>query len=54
MPIKRVIKQGQPGYRYGDSGKTYTYQAGDPASRERARKKAERQAAAIKSRKGKK
>ena len=46
MPIERTTKGGQPGYRWGKTGKVYTYTAGDAASRERAKKKAAAQGAA--------
>ena len=49
MPIQRTTKDGKPGYKYGPSGKVYTYTPGSKASRERARKKAERQRQAVRS-----
>ena len=49
MPIERVTKNGKPGYRFGKSGKVYTYTAGDEASRKRARAKAAKQERAIRS-----
>lgn len=50
MPIERVVgKGGKPGYRFGKSGKTYYYKAGDKTSRKRARAKAVRQEQAIRS-----
>ena len=56
MPVKRCQSGGKPGYRWGDSGKCYTYTAGDAASRERAKKKAtaQGQAARASGYKGKK
>lgn len=47
MPVKRTIENGKPCYKYGDSGKAYCYEAGNKASRERAKKKAEEQGRAI-------
>lgn len=47
MPIQRGTANGKPGYKYGDSGKVYTYKPGDEASRERAREKAASQGRAI-------
>ena len=51
MPIKNCTKDGAPGYRWGSknnpSAKCYTYSPGDKASQERARKRAEKQGAAI-------
>ena len=49
MPIKSCQLNGKPGYKYGDSGKCYTYSPGDEGSKARARSKAEKQAAAIRS-----
>jgi len=48
MPIKMVIKDGRPGYQYGDSGKHYPYEPGNAKSRETAMRKAEEQRRAIK------
>lgn len=47
MPLERTTSRGKPGYRWGKSGKIYTYTSGDSASRERAKKKASAQGAAI-------
>jgi len=47
MPVQRCTKNGKPGYRYGATGKCYTYKPGDKESRERARKKAIQQGLAI-------
>lgn len=48
MPVQRVDDyEGKPGYRYGDTGKVYTYEPGDKASRKRAYAKARRQGVAI-------
>jgi hypothetical protein len=43
MPVKRTTKDGRPAYKWGDSGKAYTYTPGNAKSRRRARRKAERQ-----------
>jgi hypothetical protein len=43
MPVKRTTKNGKPAYRWGDSGKAYTYTAGNKSSRERAKSKAREQ-----------
>jgi hypothetical protein len=50
MPVQRCVKNNKPGFRWGESGKCYTYTPGDKASRERARKKAAEQGQAIKAR----
>ena len=43
MPVKRTTKDGKPAYKWGDSGKAYTYKAGDKEARERAKRKAQKQ-----------
>ena len=48
MPVQRCRENGKPGFKFGESGKCYTYIAGDKASKERARAKAEKQGRAIK------
>lgn len=53
MPVKRVQKDGKPGYRYGTTGKVYTYTPGNKASRAAALQKAVNQALAIARRTGK-
>lgn len=47
MPVQRCTKNGKPAYRWGKSGKAYTYTAGDEESRKRAKKKAEKQGIAV-------
>jgi hypothetical protein len=47
MPVQPCHEDGKPGYRWGESGKCYTYTPGDEESRERARALAERQGRAI-------
>ena len=49
MPIQNCSLNGKPGYQYGDSGKCYTYTPGNDDSKGKARAKAEKQAAAIRS-----
>jgi len=48
MPVERASKDGKPGYRWGKSGKVYTYTPGDKESRERAKNKARKQGIAVK------
>jgi len=52
MPVRRTTKNGQPAYQYGTTGAKYPYTAGNKASRERAKKKAIKQALAIARRTG--
>ena len=40
-------KDGKPGWKWGESGKCYTYDPGDEKSRRRAKLKAQRQGQAI-------
>lgn len=47
MPLMRCSKNGKPGYKWGESGKCYTYETGNAASREAAKAMAKRQARAI-------
>lgn len=47
MPVQTCQKDGEPGYRWGESGKCYTYTSGDDDGRAEARRKAEAQGAAI-------
>jgi len=47
MPVRRVIVDGKPAYRWGKSGKAYKYQVGNVASREAAKRKAIRQGLAV-------
>lgn len=47
MPVKECQSDGKPGFKYGDTGKCYTYTEGDDESKERAREKAKRQGRAI-------
>ena len=43
MPLKRCHKEGKPGYKWGDSGKCYTYTSGNKAEREAAKALARKQ-----------
>ena len=52
MPIKKCRLNGKPGWRWGDSGKCYTYVASDKASSNRAKRLAYKQAAAIQHNRG--
>lgn len=54
MPIKRGTDSKGAFYRYGSSGKKYYFKIGDKTSRERAKKKAGKQAQAIKASQSKK
>jgi len=47
MPVHRTTVNGKPAYQFGDSGKKYTYTAGNAASRLAAKKKAIKQGLAI-------
>jgi len=49
MPVMSCKQGGKPGFKWGDSGKCYTYTANDPVSRAKARNKAAQQGRAIKS-----
>ena len=46
MPVQKCSKNGKPGYKWGNSGKCYTYTANDASSKAAARKKASMQGAA--------
>jgi len=52
MPIQRTTVRGKPAYRYGKTGKPYSYTPGNKASRERAKAKARAQGVAIARRQG--
>jgi hypothetical protein len=43
MPVHRSKDGKGPYYQWGESGKKYHYETGDAQSRERAKKKAEKQ-----------
>ncbi len=48
MPVQPCTINNKPGYKWGKSGKCYTYLKGNEASRKRARKKAIDQGVAVK------
>ena len=50
MPVQRCVQNGKPGYRFGKSGKCYSYVPGNKASRDNAQQKAHSQGAASESR----
>jgi len=47
MPVKPCRSDGKPGFKWGDSGKCYTYTPGNETSRKRAKDKAAKQGRAI-------
>ena len=47
MPVKRCRSDNKPGWKYGDSGKCYTYAAGNKKSESVAKLKAVKQGIAI-------
>lgn len=47
MPLIHATENGKPGYKWGESGKFYTYISGNEISRMEAKKKAIKQAIAI-------
>lgn len=53
MPVMSCSKGGKPGYKWGKSGKCYTYISGNEASKKRAHDKASAQGAAIHAAEGK-
>jgi hypothetical protein len=50
MPVHRGKDSEGPYYQWGGSGKKYHYQAGDKASRDAAKEKAEKQGRAARAR----
>ncbi len=46
MPVHRTTSNGKPAYQWGQSGKKYTYTAGNETARKRAKQKAHLQGAA--------
>ena len=50
MPLEKCTSNGRPGYKWGTSGKCYTYDANNQAARERAKQLAVRQGQAIEAR----
>lgn len=53
MPVTRCQSKGKPGYKWGESGKCYTYTPGRILERRAAKQRARIQGAAIKARGGK-
>jgi len=47
MPLKRCKLDKKPGWKYGNSGKCYTYTTGNKVSESAAKLKAAKQGAAI-------
>lgn len=47
MPVQRCLEHSKPGYKWGESGKCYTYTPGSESSRKRALEKAKTQGRAI-------
>lgn len=52
MPLQRIVKNRQPAYRWGNSGKAYSYTPNNVRSRELAKQKALKQGRAEHARKG--
>ncbi len=52
MPVMSCNEKGKPGYKYGESGRCYTYTEGDESGRKKAKQKAYIQGAAISARTG--
>jgi SPP1 gp7 family putative phage head morphogenesis protein len=50
MPVQPASEGGKPGYRWGETGKVYTYTRGNEVSRRRAKMLASRQGRAIEAR----
>lgn len=51
MPVQRCREKGKPGFRWGESGKCYTYSPKDKDSIKKATEKAIQQGQAIKANK---
>jgi hypothetical protein len=47
MPLKKCQKNNKPGYKWGKSGKCYTYTANNEKSRKAAKIRAKKQGRAI-------
>lgn len=52
MPVIRCVKDGKPGWKYGEEGFCYTYTPGNEKSSNEAKRKAYLQGAAIEKRTG--
>lgn len=48
MPVQRCVKNGNPGFKWGDAGKCYTYTPNNKESMKKAKEKALKQGQAIK------
>jgi len=53
MPVKECQLNNQPGFKWGDNGKCYTYNVKNKQSKEEALRKAKKQGEAIKINQGK-
>lgn len=47
MPVQRCRAKGRPGYKWGRTGKCYTYATGDKRGAKRAKNLAQKQGLAI-------
>lgn len=47
MPLKKCRSNNKPGYKWGDSGKCYTYNPNNESSRKNAKRKAILQGVAV-------
>ena len=47
MPVQKCMANGRPGFKWGKSGKCYTYTPGNDKSRDQAKQKAEHQGRAV-------
>jgi len=52
MPVQHCMKDGKPGYKYGEEGFCYTYTPGNEKERQEAKQKAYLQGVAIERRRG--
>lgn len=48
MPVMSCTENNKPGYKFGRSGRCYTYAPGNEEARKRARRRATQQGRAIK------
>lgn len=49
MPVMRCMKDSRPGWKWGENGTCYTYDAGNDDASDRAERQAERQGRAVES-----
>jgi hypothetical protein len=47
MPVMKCTEKGRPGWKFGESGKCYTYTPGDLKSEKEAKRKAHLQGVAM-------